>query len=315
MTRARRQATKAARAETKAAGDPDLKDAFDDFLGAFEAFREANDERLDEIERKLSADVVTEEKVARINDALDGQKRMLDRLVLKGSRPELGSPGRARALEASEHKAAFDAYVRQRRDDRPEAARGEGGLHRHLARLAATWCRRRRRRRSAGGLRSSRRSARSPASARSRPTSIASPSPRPASRPAGWARPTRATETDTPTLVELEYPVMELYAMPAATQTLLDDTAIDIDQWIASEVEMAFAEQESARLRQRRRRQEAEGLSRLHDGRRGELGVGQARLRADRRLRPTSPPTGRLRRAGRRGLRAEGRLSAERPLG
>ncbi len=34
--------------------------------------------------------------------------------------------------------------------------------------------------------------------------------------------------------------------MPAATQTLLDDTAIDIDQWIAAEVEMAFAEQESA---------------------------------------------------------------------
>ncbi len=53
-------------------------------------------------------------------------------------------------------------------------------------------------------------------------------------------------ETDTPTLVELEYPVMELYAMPAATQTLLDDTAIDIDQWIASEVETAFATQESA---------------------------------------------------------------------
>ncbi len=63
----------------------------------------------------------------------------------------------------------------------------------------------------------------------------------------GWVGETDArTETNTPTLVELEYPVMELYAMPAATQTLLDDTAIDIDQWIASEVEMAFAEQESA---------------------------------------------------------------------
>ncbi len=63
----------------------------------------------------------------------------------------------------------------------------------------------------------------------------------------GWVGETDArTETNTPTLVELEYPVMELYAMPAATQALLDDTAIDIDQWIASEVEMAFAEQESA---------------------------------------------------------------------
>ena len=232
--------------ETKAANDPDLKDAFDDFLGAFGAFREANDERLAELERKLSADVVTEEKVERINAALDSQKRLLDRLVLKGSRPELGSRGSGRALEASEHKAAFEAYVRIRRDDRAEAARGEGGLDRDLARLAATWRRRKWRRRSGEGSRSSRRSVRSPASAPCRPTSTASPSPRPASRPAGWARPTRATETNTPTLVELEYPVMELYAMPAATQTLLDDTAIDIDQWIASEVEMAFAEQELA---------------------------------------------------------------------
>ena len=34
----------------------------------------------------------------------------------------------------------------------------------------------------------------------------------------GWVGETDARdETDTPTLVELEYPVMELYAMPAAT--------------------------------------------------------------------------------------------------
>ena len=36
-----------------------IADAFDGFMGAFEAFKEANDTRLDEIERKLSADVVT----------------------------------------------------------------------------------------------------------------------------------------------------------------------------------------------------------------------------------------------------------------
>ena len=34
--------------------------------------------------------------------------------------------------------------------------------------------------------------------------------------------------------------------MPAATQTLLDDAAVNIDQWIAAEVETAFAEQEGA---------------------------------------------------------------------
>jgi HK97 family phage major capsid protein len=37
---------------------------------------------------------------------------------------------------------------------------------------------------------------------------------------------------------------MELYAMPAASATLLDDTAVNIDEWIAGEVEQAFATQE-----------------------------------------------------------------------
>ena len=34
--------------------------------------------------------------------------------------------------------------------------------------------------------------------------------------------------------------------MPAATQSLLDDAAVDIEQWIADEVQVAFAEQEGA---------------------------------------------------------------------
>jgi HK97 family phage major capsid protein len=37
---------------------------------------------------------------------------------------------------------------------------------------------------------------------------------------------------------------MELYAMPAATSALLDDAAVDIDEWIADEVRLSFAEQE-----------------------------------------------------------------------
>ena len=34
--------------------------------------------------------------------------------------------------------------------------------------------------------------------------------------------------------------------MPSATQSLLDDSAVDLDQWIAEEVRLAFAEQEGA---------------------------------------------------------------------
>ncbi len=63
----------------------------------------------------------------------------------------------------------------------------------------------------------------------------------------GWVAETAARpQTGTPTLAELSFPAMELYAMPAATQTLLDDAIVDIDQWIAEEAESAFAEQEGA---------------------------------------------------------------------
>lgn len=64
---------------------------------------------------------------------------------------------------------------------------------------------------------------------------------------AGWVgeRDSRP-ETNTPKLSALEFPAMELYAMPAATQQLLDDSAIDIAGWLADEVNLAFAEQEGA---------------------------------------------------------------------
>jgi len=63
----------------------------------------------------------------------------------------------------------------------------------------------------------------------------------------GWVGETDARpETTSPTLAELSFPTMELYAMPAATATLLDDAAVNIDEWIAEEVRVAFAEQEGA---------------------------------------------------------------------
>jgi HK97 family phage major capsid protein len=62
---------------------------------------------------------------------------------------------------------------------------------------------------------------------------------------AGWVGETaERTTTTSPTLAELSFPTMELYAMPAATPALLDDAAVDIDQWIAEEVRSVFAEQE-----------------------------------------------------------------------
>ena len=62
----------------------------------------------------------------------------------------------------------------------------------------------------------------------------------------GWVGETAARpETTSPTLAELSFPTMELYAMPAATSTLLDDSAVNIDEWLGEEVRTAFAAQET----------------------------------------------------------------------
>ncbi|BAB54388.1 phage major capsid protein [Mesorhizobium japonicum] len=63
----------------------------------------------------------------------------------------------------------------------------------------------------------------------------------------GWVGEEEARpQTGTPTLRELIFTVMELYANPATTRTMLDDGIIDIGAWLADEVNITFAEQEGA---------------------------------------------------------------------
>lgn len=63
----------------------------------------------------------------------------------------------------------------------------------------------------------------------------------------GWVGETEARpETATPTLRELVFNMMEIYANPAATQNMLDDSRVDIASWLANEVAIEFAEQEGA---------------------------------------------------------------------
>jgi HK97 family phage major capsid protein len=227
--------------EIKAVPDR-IEDAFDGFMSAFEAFKDANDTRLGEIEKKLSADVVTRDKVDRINKAMDEQKRAIDQLVLKKARPALGG-GDASSLEVLEHKAAFETYIR-RGDD--------GGLRALEEKAFSTAVA------TDGGYLvpnetdteiGRRLSVVSPirglATVRQVSGHVLKKPFALAGLATGWVAETGArTETTTPSLAELSFETMELYAMPAATQGLLDDAAVDIESWIASEVDIAFGEQE-----------------------------------------------------------------------
>ncbi|MDQ2089143.1 phage major capsid protein [Marimonas arenosa] len=64
---------------------------------------------------------------------------------------------------------------------------------------------------------------------------------------AGWATETAsATETATPSIDRIVIPLHELSAMPKASQRLLDDSAFDIEGWLAGRIADKFARAEAA---------------------------------------------------------------------
>lgn len=200
----------------------------DDFAATFAAFRDANDERLSEIEKKSSADPLLEAKVDRLN-------KRLETLSISLSRPSV-------TTVQTETKTAWSRFIRTGDETALIEAKslsstdGDGGyvapietenlIDRVLEeaspirRIATV-------RKIGTGL------FRKPIS-----TSQAA---------AGWAGESDARpETTAPTLKLLDFPAGELYAMPAATQALLDDSVADVDAWLAEEVRDVFAAQETA---------------------------------------------------------------------
>lgn len=226
------------------AGAHEVREAMDEFLSSFEDFKSANDERLGELERKLTADVLTDEKVERINRALDTQKKKMDDLTLAAQRPEIG--GRADGAYADrEHKRAFDRYVRkgEAHDLRGLEAKAlsagsdpDGGYlvpaetEKMIDRIVSEVS-----------------PIRAIAGVRQIGTATYKKPFATGGLQTGWVGETEARpQTSAPGLSEIEFPAMELYAMPAATPSLLDDAAVNVDQWLAEEVQTAFAEQEGA---------------------------------------------------------------------
>ncbi|SHG40280.1 phage major capsid protein [Cognatishimia maritima] len=64
---------------------------------------------------------------------------------------------------------------------------------------------------------------------------------------AGWADETSASaETGTPTIERISIPLHELSALPKASQRLLDDSAFDIEGWLAGRIADKFARAEAA---------------------------------------------------------------------
>ncbi|BAT61234.1 phage capsid family protein [Variibacter gotjawalensis] len=230
--------------ETKAAYSADAMQMHGDLMRMFETFKATNDERLDVLERR-GGDVVAEDKVARIDAAIERQARLIDDLIVKSGRPALDGAARPTRWAEREHKAAFDDYIR----------RGEVGALRALEQKAMSIGSN-----PDGGYLvppqietdiGRRLAAISPiraiASVREVSSSVYT-RPFLTTGPAvGWVGESAPRpQTNSPTLDALAFPTAELYAMPAATAALLDDAAVNIDEWLAGEIDTAFAEQEGA---------------------------------------------------------------------
>jgi HK97 family phage major capsid protein len=205
-----------------------------DLMGAFEAFKEANDDRLDQIEKRMSADVVTSEKVDRINKAMD-------ELILKSRRPALGAEIKS---EPSEHKKAFEQYVRKGETHglssleakAMSVGSGQDGGYLVPPEVEA----------EIGRLLSKASPMRQIADVRQISATLYKKPFNTNGAATGWVGEVAARpQTASPTLAELQFPTMELFAQPAATQALLDDSIVNLDQWVAQEVETVFAEQET----------------------------------------------------------------------
>lgn len=223
--------------ETKhVAGQPAARAAMHEVMAAFEAFKAANDERLAQLEAK-KADPLLEEKVARIDASLQTAQGRLERFLADGRRPALGEGG---LVAPDETKAAWYGYLKTGAAGPALEAKslsegGSGGyvvppeteraIERRLAMTSPM---------------------REIATVRTVGSNVFKKPVSTAGVTAGWVAETDARpETAAPTLALLEFPAADLYANPAATQALLDDAFVNLDEWLAAECEDAFAAQET----------------------------------------------------------------------
>lgn len=213
---------------------------------AFAEFKAADAERQKGIDKKFD-DVVTQEKFAKLNETISALQTGIDDLNKKAAAAALGGTGSPDTPERRAYSQAYGAYFR--------SGKGADALHDLAVKAGLTT-----QSKPDGGYLVSPEvettidrvlgtvsNMRNLATVRSVSTDEYRKFINKGGAGSGWVgeEETR-TETNTPQLGELIFPVMELYAMPVTTQRLLDDGIIDIGAWLADEVNITFDEQEGA---------------------------------------------------------------------
>lgn len=234
-------------AEQSGPSQSDVTAAIEAMNRAFETFKAENDQRLSALS-KGKGDTLTDEKVDRINaevGELDKSVRALSQQIAASAM--LGGSAGSEPPESKQYRNAFKGWMRGKVNDNalsaalPQNAMStssdpdggfllpeptEGAMTRVLGTISA--------------IRGLAEVVSITSQTYKKPKNLAGAS-------SGWVTEKGSrTETNTPQLSELAFPTFEQYAMPAATQGLLDDAATDVEGWLAQEVSIEFAEKEGA---------------------------------------------------------------------
>ncbi|MEK6746885.1 MAG: phage major capsid protein [Pseudomonadota bacterium] len=212
---------------------------------AWEQFKQINDARLNEIERKGNADPLYNEHLNNISMALDNYKSRLDTIETVYNRPVLGDDINVKSTAShSEYSKAFRNYLRKGMD---------GGLEMLQTKALSVGSDP-----DGGYLVTPHMSSKivqsifetSPMRQLAAVETISSDALELIDdhdqAAAGWTSETGTiTETSSPTLAKRNIPTHELYAQPKATQKLVDDSAIDIESWLSGKIADIFSRKEN----------------------------------------------------------------------
>lgn len=264
----KRRLASGARIETREGPDvAALQRTIDQLGSAFSEFRSANDARVAEIARRGVADVLSEEKVTRINAALDELEAIKQRLeaaetraARPGATPLPGEQRRATPAEI-EHREAFLAHMRNPKDRDLEARAQQawkarlqemspeqravagttdaaGGsavpevIDREVTRLG----------RDIAGLAGIVRQVSAGSRDYKRLFDVGG-------NASGWVGETTArTETTTPNLAEVAPTFGTVYAYPKATEESLQDIFFDVEGWLVEAAVEGFDYEEEVAI-------------------------------------------------------------------
>ncbi|QQR69850.1 MAG: phage major capsid protein [Alphaproteobacteria bacterium] len=223
----------------------EIRVASEALAGAFEQFKQANDTRLAALERRGGGDVLTDEKVARLDHEIERLQSLITHMGVAARRPGGATKARLTSAQEDAHKQAFLSYLTK--GNEADLAQwqskamsvnsdADGGYlappelaERVVSRQFDTTPMRQ----LATVM-----TVNAEAVEMLRDTDEAE---------ALWVSElaTRA-DTNQPSLARIRIPAYELHAQPKATQKLLDDAAIQVEDWLVAKIADRFARRENA---------------------------------------------------------------------